>query len=598
MRLVIGLGTLAVAILAASSAQGAFPGRNGLLAISSNRSTLASGEIYSIRPDGTGRADLSRDPAAETDSVWSPDGSHVAFSRAGTIVVMDADGSGQLTLGPGVRPAWSPDGLRLAFVRSGAVWVSAPDGAGATELDAGPGDASPTWSPDGTRVAFTRDPDFLEVVPAGGGAALELARGVNLDDQPVAWAADGRSLFYGNDYVLYRVAADASTDAVLLRAPAPIGDLALAPDGTRLAFAIWAYEPRKAAGVWTLALATGTTRQLTTSGGQRDEHLSWSPSGDRMAYARTLDVRIHVVAVATGNDRTLPREHPGTAFDALQWSPDGTRLLFASTYSEDSELYTLPLTAGTAGPLRQLTRNWAEDVNPAWSPDGTKLAFASDRSGNFEIYVMRADGTGVRRLTRNPANDTQPAWSPDGKRIVFASDRLANAAEGKQRRAGFFVQDLYVIGADGSGLRRLTGAPSRGDSTPAWSPDGKLIAFSTSSDPPEIETIRPDGTHRHFTGQTGVGPDWSPSGKTIAFEHVYYPDGSYSIESPPPQTELALMRPTGAFLRSLGDHGEARWSPDGTMLSAADGAILNPNGDVLATVPAGVSSWQPLRRRG
>jgi len=168
VRLVVSLTAVAALALAGTSAQGAFPGRNGVLTVSSNRSTLGSGEVYSVRPDGTGRADLSQNPAAETDAVWAPDSSHVAFSRAGSLVVMDADGSGQLTLGPGTQPAWSPDGLRLAFVRDGAIWVSAVNGVGAGPLSSGPKDSSPGWSPDGTRVAFTRFPGFLEVVPAAG----------------------------------------------------------------------------------------------------------------------------------------------------------------------------------------------------------------------------------------------------------------------------------------------------------------------------------------------------------------------------------------------------------------------------------------------
>jgi Tol biopolymer transport system component len=581
-----------------ASAPAAFPGRNGAIVISSNRSSQASGEVYSIRPDGAGRVDLSQDSAAETDAVWSPDGSHIAFSRAGVIVVMDADGSGQLTPGAGTQPAWSPDGSRLAFVRGGAVWVSAADGAGAVQLSTGSKDASPTWSPDSTRIAFTRSPNYLEVVPAGGGSTSELARGVNLGDEPVVWAADGRSLFYGNAYVLYRVAADGSTDTVVLRAPGQVGDLALAPGGRRLAFAVWTYAPDKGNGVWTVDLAIGSTSQLTKSGQQRDGLLAWSPGGDRIAYVRTTDVRLHIITVATDTDHALPREHPGTEFDSLRWSPDGSLLLFSSAYTDDTELYTFSFVGNEAGPLRQLTDNWFEDIDPAWSPDGKEIAFASNRCGNYDIYVMRADGSGVKRLTRNPADDVEPGWSPDGKRIVFASDRPANAVEVKQRKAGVFVQDLYVIGADGSGLHRLTGAPSRGDSMPSWSPDGKLIAFSTSSDPPQIETMWANGTHRHFTGQTGDAPDWSPNGKTLVFQHEYYPDGSDWALSSPPQVELALMTPSGVFLRSLGNHGPARWSPDGTLLAAADGVILNSIGDVVATVPAGEPSWQPLPRRG
>jgi hypothetical protein len=58
------------------------------------------------------------------------------------------------------------------------------------------------------------------------------------------------------------------------------------------------------------------------------------------------------------------------------------------------------------------------------------------------------------------------------------------------------------------------------------------------------------------------------------------------------------MTPAGRFVRSLGDHGQPRWSPDGTLLSTGDGAVIDPNGDLVATVPAGEASWQPLRSGG
>jgi TolB protein len=73
----------------------------------------------------------------------------------------------------------------------------------------------------------------------------------------------------------------------------------------------------------------------------------------------------------------------------------------------------------------------------------------------------------VTDLTRDPHNEFDPAWSPDGESVVFASDAAS--------RAGF--RSLYVIHADGSGLRRLT-AGSADDSMPSWSPDGGPVVFA------------------------------------------------------------------------------------------------------------------------
>jgi len=101
-----------------------------------------------------------------------------------------------------------------------------------------------------------------------------------------------------------------------------------------------------------------------------------------------------------------------------------------------------------------LTKNPAEDGDPAWSPDGSKIAFCTDRDGNGEIYVMDADGSGQVNLTNHPAEEEGPAWSPDGSRIAFATERDG-------------PQEVYVMNADGSGQVNLSNNPGI-DQAPDW----------------------------------------------------------------------------------------------------------------------------------
>ena len=89
--------------------------------------------------------------------------------------------------------------------------------------------------------------------------------------------------------------------------------------------------------------------------------------------------------------------------------------------------------------------------------------FVSWRDGNGEVYAMDADGSGPRNLTQHPAKDVRPAWSPDGRRIAFVSQRDGNS-------------EVYVMNADGSGKRNLT-RDRASDDYPTWSPDGRRIAF-------------------------------------------------------------------------------------------------------------------------
>jgi tol-pal system beta propeller repeat protein TolB len=154
------------------------------------------------------------------------------------------------------------------------------------------------------------------------------------------------------------------------------------------------------------------------------------------------------------------------------------------------------------------------DMQPAWSPDGRRVAFAralpaaQGRSlAGFDIYVARVRGGRVRRLTKDLGNDTQPAWSANGKRIAFTSDRAGS-------------QDVYTMSPRGRRLRRLTGTAAE-DSAPSWSPNGKRIAFTSDREGGEdvySMTARGKALRRLTKGAADeADPAWSPNGRRIAY---------------------------------------------------------------------------------
>ena len=130
--------------------------------------------------------------------------------------------------------------------------------------------------------------------------------------------------------------------------------------------------------------------------------------------------------------------------------------------------------------LSNLTRSPEHDFAPAWSPDGRKIVFTRSRDyyrrASVELYVMNADGSGQRRLTHTRGrHDGNPVWSYPGSAVWSPGGRMLAFAT---KRDGNF--DVYVINADGSGLRNLTRNPAR-DSSDAWLPDGR-IAFVSDRD--------------------------------------------------------------------------------------------------------------------
>ncbi|MFL5923900.1 MAG: hypothetical protein ACJ75Q_05085 [Gaiellaceae bacterium] len=324
-----------------------------------------------------------------------------------------------------------------------------------------------------------------------------------------------------------RVLLAAAAVFVLGAAPGAGG----APSPSRIAFALEGSGPSgDLTSLYTVRPDGTHLRRLTAPptlqalGG--DSGPSWGPRGRRIVFERNLPYwgsdRMRLMSVsARGRAPTSLTSGP---FDAMpSVSPDGGRVAFTrvqrSVVASTAGLYTVD----RAG--RHLVRLLSDgiDLSAAWSPDGRTIAFSRLASpdaplGQATLYLADADGSHVRQLGASAARGVSPAWSPDGKRLAFVS--FADANDPSCEAASCPPSgELYVIGADGSGLRRLTRSRAD-DEHPTWSPDGRRIAFSSGF------SLRRQGHARWLMAMPASGgratrigrfagvldPAWSPAG--------------------------------------------------------------------------------------
>ncbi len=463
-------------------------------------------------------------PAEDAESTTTPDQATVAKTNQG-----------------GVPPAARAVPLRYVLALAGIagatlvavavalVWTAgsrqAPPGI-ATTFETLPltsfvgSELEPALSPDGSRVAFVWDDDAdgvpdIHVKTVGSESTLNLTHSDSAENHPV-WSADGGAVLFvrpqRSGVAIMRVSALGGGATLVVRdeAAADIRGMSLAPDGASIAYA----RRDDAASPYRIVLAsidTGRTQAVTRpeAGTLGDIDPLFARDGRTVYFVRAVnEVTKDLYAAPSGGGEPTRLTFDNRKINGLTWSPDGTRLLFTSTRSG---VYGVWSVDPAGGDPQQLALGDEDVHQPSAAPAVGRVAYErwTHRAQLQRIDLARQAPIATGASVRSTRWDSSPAYAPDGKRIAFNSNRAG-------------PQGIWVSDRDGRDAVQIASFGGVFVDHPAWSPDGATIAFDASPDGrTAVYTVASQGgSPQRITQGPGDSrnPAWSRDGRWIYFE--------------------------------------------------------------------------------
>jgi eukaryotic-like serine/threonine-protein kinase len=373
-----------------------------------------------------------------------------------------------------------------------------------------------------------------------------------IDAQP-SFSPDGRSLAFlsnrGGQFDIWVGLITGGSPVRITNDPDLKGRPHWSPDGSKILYArlngsgLW--------DTWMVPSLGGTPRKFLTNA----MDAVWSPDSNSIAYADGFTHTIWMCDAMGSHARALTQAESRAWHLQPAFSRDGRKIAFVRRGSGPyGEIAWAEVPSGKA---ESLTDDKASAFSPVWSADNRFVYFASSRGGTTNLWKVSAQGGSPVQITAGRGDDTELDVSPDGKKIVFASQRSA-----------INLEEEAVDSSTESEQRWLTTDASRSTYAPAYSPDGRRIAYFTNRKGAENEPIwimDADGSNPvKLVEDTNLNifPRWTPDGQSLIFVSRNRGIG--------PPRNLRRMSLSGTLPEELPvEPAEATWGdvgPDGRLV--------------------------------
>jgi tricorn protease len=425
-------------------------------------------------------------------------------------------------------PLQSPaiSATQVAFAYAGSIWIVDRNGGEARRLTKTPGDEIfPSFSPDGAQIAFSKNVggNFdVYVMPATGGEMRRLTYHPK-PDFVVNWTPDGKDVLFSSARTsdsfsrLYRISAAGGFETDL---PFPLGNnVSLSPDGTRAALATHRAQPSwrnyrggAANRIQILKLADSQAEAIIPRENSNDTAPMWVGNTIYFISDRTGTSNLFAYDLAGKKLSQLTRfektdiKAAGAGGDAIVFTQGGRLQLYDL---KTNEARIVPVTVAGEFPETQArtvkAARWIRSFN--LSPNGKEVLFGA----RGEVLTLDVEKNEARNLTQTPGvAERFPAWSPDGKSIAYFSDE-----------SGEYQLHVRPVQTEGATRRiSIERAPSF-YSEPVWSPDSKRVAFSDKRLALWTVDVERGAAQKidtsTFAGQGNFSLAWSPDSRWLAY---------------------------------------------------------------------------------